>query len=122
MGVTILATAYKELKRSELAKSQYEFSARWLGKGRSYYSWLKSRQAEPSIEALTCLLVRMDRKIELLEADPDPWFPEVSAHDAVILRELRASLMKELHARCVPTQDAAFPNDALRPTSSPPCE
>jgi len=105
--VTILATAYQQLKECELAKSQYQFSSRWLGKGKSYYSWLKSRQAEPSIEALTFLLLRMDRKIELLDADPDPWFPEISAHDAAILRELRASLMKELHARCVPSMDVA---------------
>lgn len=99
--MTILTTAYQQLKECDLAKSQYEFSSRWLGKGKSYYSWLKSRQAEPSIEALTCLLVRMDRKIELLEADPDPWFPEVSAHDAAILRELRARVVAQLRSHCL---------------------
>ena len=100
MSVTILATAYKELKRSELAKSQYEFSARWLGKGRSYYSWIKSAKAEPSIEALARLLFRIDQKIELLDSDPDPYFPEVSAHDATVLKELRDQLSKELAVRC----------------------
>ena len=67
--MTILATAYHNLKECELTTSQYDFSENWCGKGKSYYSWVKATSAEPSISTLTVLMYRLDRAINQLKAN-----------------------------------------------------
>ena len=96
----LLSHTYHTLKRCELTDSQYDFSTRWLGAGKSYFSWIKAANAEPSIGKLTRLAMRIERKIEELDAEPDPIFPEVTAHDAAVLRSLHDKLLETLKQQC----------------------
>jgi hypothetical protein len=55
----VLAEIQTTLERLNLARSQYEFSRAWLGKSQSYYSSIKARKREPSVEALVKLAIRL---------------------------------------------------------------
>lgn len=102
-----ISIAYRQLRTNELTRSQYDFSKRWLGKCQSYYSWLKSKKAEPSIDLLARLVYRLEDRVEHIERNPDPHFPELSAHDAELLRGLIGGLSIELKRRCLVDDYAA---------------
>ena len=55
----LLDTIYQKLHEQSVCESGYEFSVRYLGKSRSYYSVLKARKEEPSIEALSTLEISL---------------------------------------------------------------
>ena len=50
---------YGYLRYWGYVENQYEFSQRWLGQCRSFYSSMKARNASPSVEALLVLLARL---------------------------------------------------------------
>jgi hypothetical protein len=50
--MNILLNAYIELKNNELTNGQYDFSRRWLGRDRSYYSSLKARRQDPGPQTM----------------------------------------------------------------------
>ena len=47
--------AYRTLRDLGLARSQYDFSQRWLGQCPSYFSATKARGSEPSMKSLLFL-------------------------------------------------------------------
>ncbi len=51
---------YKILSEMGLTKSQYDFSANWLGQSRSYYSVVKTRRRRPSIKSLMILYLKLN--------------------------------------------------------------
>lgn len=55
---------YRELREADLCASAYEFSERFLGKSRNYYSVLKARKLEPSIDALVSLEYALQKQVE----------------------------------------------------------
>ena len=63
---------YGQLRYWGLVTNQFDFSTRWLGQCRSYYSCMKARQAQPSSEATLALLARMRRYNEQLRASDTP--------------------------------------------------
>ena len=63
---------YNQLKHYGLVTNQFDFSTRWLGQCRSYFSSMKARHAQPSSEATLALLARMRRYNEQLRASDTP--------------------------------------------------
>lgn len=55
-----LEEIYETFRQNSMTKSQYDFSSRWLGKSRSYLSWLKAGQHNPSTDALCHLLFQLE--------------------------------------------------------------
>lgn len=53
---------YERMRDSHLCESAYEFSTVYLGKAESYYSVLKARNMEPSIDALVTLELSLINK------------------------------------------------------------
>jgi len=53
---------YEELKQEQLCKTGYDFSRDYFNKDRSYYSVLKAKDMEPSIEALVMLNFALQRR------------------------------------------------------------
>lgn len=56
----VLVEIFEVVRDLELVESRYEFSEKWLGRCRSYYSAIVSSNREPSIAALTTLKVRLE--------------------------------------------------------------
>jgi len=89
----ILETAYETLRKCDLAHSQYDFSSHWCGMGRTYLSWVKAANAQPSHKALMQLVFNIDDKIEELSDDIQHEYPEVVAHDCAMLTTVRDEVM-----------------------------
>lgn len=56
---------YEELKEWQLCKSGYAFSRDYLKKDRSYYSVLKAREKEPSMEAWVMLDYSLQQRAQV---------------------------------------------------------
>lgn len=56
-----LQEIYEELKRVNLCKTGYAFSRDYMCKDRSYYSVLKAKRREPSVEAWVILGISLQR-------------------------------------------------------------
>ena len=57
-----LQKIFEELRNVHVCKSAYEFSTSYLGRSKSYYSVLKVKEIEPSIEALSMLEIALKDK------------------------------------------------------------
>ena len=55
----LIESIYQKLYKQNLCDSGYDFSVRFLGKSRSYYSVLKARKEEPSIAAIATLEIAL---------------------------------------------------------------
>ena len=99
--MTVLESVYDVLRSCELAKNQYEFSVAWCGMSKGYLSWIKSSKAEPSIEALSKLLFRVERAADRLADNKEYAFPEVLELDANALRQVSRSVKSELERACL---------------------
>ncbi len=64
-----LKVIFDELHKVKLCNSAYEFSTNYLGKSKSYYSMLKSKNMEPSIDALSILELVLNEKASLCVGD-----------------------------------------------------
>ncbi len=60
---------YDTLKKEHFCASAYDFSERFLGKSKSYYSVIKTRHSNPSIDAIITLENVLQRKASLLPSD-----------------------------------------------------
>jgi hypothetical protein len=69
----LIENIYQRLLDQNICDSGYEFSVRFLGKSRSYYSVLKARKEEPSIEAIATLEVALKNTSSLF-SDRHPIF------------------------------------------------
>lgn len=61
----VLEEVYRQLQQRNLCNSAYEFSVLFLGKSKSYYSVLKARNEEPSIDAIATLEFALKAKAAL---------------------------------------------------------
>ena len=57
-----LQKIFEELHGVHLCKSAYDFSTKFLGKSKSYYSVLKANKVKPSIDALAVLETALKAK------------------------------------------------------------
>lgn len=55
----MIDNVYQKLRDQNICSSAYDFSVRFLGKSRSYYSVIKSRNEEPSIEVMSTLEIAL---------------------------------------------------------------
>ena len=62
--MSLLNEAYGFLRRTGLVKSQEDFSKRFLHKSPRYYSMLKARDKQASVEALATLAARLQKLAE----------------------------------------------------------
>lgn len=51
----LIEDVYQTLQKENLCDSAYDFSVRYLGKSKSYYSVIKARNEMPSITAISTL-------------------------------------------------------------------
>jgi len=63
----LLEEVYERLKSENLCVSGYDFSQNFLGKTKSYYSVLKARNAQPSVDALVMLEISLKEKAKIYE-------------------------------------------------------
>ena len=56
---------YQEMKEAHLVASAYQFSEKYLGRSRNYYSVLKARKMEPSIGAILALEYALQKQVEI---------------------------------------------------------
>ena len=63
--------AYHALRELGLAKSQYDFSQRWLGQCPSYYSATKARGSEPSMKSMLFLDLQLQLMRTALARTPN---------------------------------------------------
>lgn len=66
-----IQTIYHSLRQARCCRSGYEFSEKFLGKTKSYYSVLKARDMEPSLEALLNLEYRIGNLASNLRESDD---------------------------------------------------
>ena len=55
----MIESIYNKLHDQNICDSAYDFSVRYLGKSRSYYSVIKSRKEQPSMEAISTLEIAL---------------------------------------------------------------
>lgn len=60
-----LENLYQEMREAQLVASAYEFSEKYLGRSRNYYSVLKARNMEPSIAAIVSLEYALQKQVDI---------------------------------------------------------
>ena len=60
-----LEELYQEMREAQLVASAYEFSEKYLGRSRNYYSVLKARNMEPSIGAILALEYALQKQVDI---------------------------------------------------------
>ena len=55
----LIESIYNKLHDQNICDSAYDFSVRFLGKSRSYYSVLKTRNVQPSMEVIATLEIAL---------------------------------------------------------------
>lgn len=78
----LLDKIYQKLYDDNVCDSRYEFSTRFLGRSRSYYSVIKAKKLEPSISAISILETSL-----LNEAD-------LYRNGIPVLEDIRSTLIK----------------------------
>ena len=63
-----LEDLYQEMKEAHLVASAYQFSEKYLGRSRNYYSVLKARNMEPSIGAILTLEYELQKQVDVAAA------------------------------------------------------
>ena len=63
-----LENLYQEMREAQLVASAYEFSEKYLGRSRNYYSVLKARNMEPSIAAIVSLEYALQKQVDLADS------------------------------------------------------
>jgi len=63
-GRMYLEELYQEMREARLVASAYEFSEKYLGRSRNYYSVLKARNMEPSIGAILVLEYALQKQVD----------------------------------------------------------
>ena len=69
----LIESIYEKLHDQNICDSGYDFSTRFLGKSKSYYSVIKSRKKQPSIEAISTLEIAL-KNTSCLFSDRHPIF------------------------------------------------
>ena len=60
-----LEELYQEMREAQLVASAYEFSEKYLGRSRNYYSVLKARNMEPSIGAILAFEYALQKQVDI---------------------------------------------------------
>ena len=87
--------AYHALRELGLAKSQYDFSQRWLGQCPSYFSATKARGSEPSMKSLLFLDLQLQLMRTALARTPNSAHAHRGAQRLHQVREAVSLRMRE---------------------------
>lgn len=68
----LIEDVFQQLQKEKLCDSAYDFSTRYLGKSRSYYSVIKARNERPSIEAIATLEIALQNTANLYSKNSHP--------------------------------------------------
>ena len=91
-----LTEIYTTLKQRKLCKNAYDFSERYLGKNKNYYSVIKARKRQPSIQALTTLLITLHERIDSLNGE-NHYVIKAARND---LKQLSQQIQTQIKTRC----------------------
>ena len=100
----LIDTVYKKLYDQHLCKSAYDFSVRFLGKSKSYYSVIKARNDIPSIEAISTLETALKNTSLVYDNNKFPYYPKTRdsllkmSADVARYREQRSNELLSQHA------------------------
>ena len=78
----LIDTIYEKLHEQRLCKNAYDFSVRFLGKSKSYYSVLKTRNDIPSIETIATLEIALKNISSAYNNSKVPFFSKT--HDTLL--------------------------------------
>lgn len=84
---------YEVLRELKFVKSGYEFSENYLGKKKSYFSVLRARNVEPSVEVYITLVEALKIAANVVQAGDNKEFIE--------MKSTLRSMAKEVHADMV---------------------
>lgn len=70
----LIDTVYQKLHEQRLCKNAYDFSTRFLGKSKSYYSVLKTRNDQPTMEAIATLEIALKNISSIYDNNDVPFF------------------------------------------------
>ena len=79
--VQILEEIYQWMQHVNLVRSQYEFSEKWLGQSRSYYSAIRCTGRHAGMHALMGLRIRLSKRLGSLDANERQTLKVGSAFD-----------------------------------------
>ncbi|WNC72495.1 DUF6626 family protein [Thalassotalea psychrophila] len=91
-----LNDVYKELRRNRLCRNGRDFSVRYLGKDRSYYSVIKATKTEPSVIVLMNLYFNLNKQADAVYDPNSPVINRIQRE----LNVLSASVMGAVEDRC----------------------
>lgn len=92
----MLQDIYNQLNQINLVKTQYEFSEKWLGRSKSYFSVLKRNGNEPSAAVLFTLRSRIIAQTRRLEFDRSRSNLAGSYFDPVVTLQETRSMIETL--------------------------
>ena len=70
----IIEKVFKQLQLNRICNSGYDFSTKYLGKSKSYFSVLKTRNNEPTIDTLMMLELTLKKKASFYVNNKYPIF------------------------------------------------
>jgi len=77
---------YEKLEKSKLVESQYDFSEKWLNKGKTYYGTMKALERDISAQAKLNLFKNINKKILLVDTS-----------EKLLLSEIQAVLLENIY-------------------------
>jgi len=93
----IIENVYEKLQEENLCSSAYDFSTRYLGMSRSYYSVLKARNENPSIEAIATLEMALLNKSKSFNNNSHPVILRIHSSLQNLCADVRA--LREQHSQ-----------------------
>ncbi len=68
----LIEQVFKKLQEENLCENAYDFSIRYLGKSKSYYSVIKARNEVPSISVISTLEAALKNSVFLFSDNSHP--------------------------------------------------
>lgn len=81
-------TIFSSLKKSRCCSNAYDFSENYLGRTKSYYSVLKARNLEPSLEAVLNLEYKLEELRTDLENDDEESLRNAATRLAIVSEQV----------------------------------
>ena len=84
----LLEDTYNQLRFCNIVNNAYEFSTDFLGKNKTYYSVLKTRKLEPSVDTLIYLEIKLADTASFYKKYNYPHFKSTYNHLAILIERL----------------------------------
>jgi len=87
----LLEDTYNQLRFCNVVNNAYEFSTDFLGKNKTYYSVLKTRRQEPSVDTLIYLEIKLADTASFYKRYNYPHFKRTYNHLTKLINRLNNS-------------------------------